>query len=45
MIQSNKDGARLIYRLTTSVLEDIATELAELTRLGQAAEREQEINR
>jgi DNA-binding transcriptional ArsR family regulator len=32
LIDSTREGARIRYRLTTSVLEDIVTELADLTR-------------
>lgn len=36
LVAATKRGNRLIYTLTTSVLEDIATELADLARVGTA---------
>jgi Predicted transcriptional regulators len=35
LVEAERQGGRLIYRLTTSVLADIATELADLAKLGQ----------
>jgi len=35
LIQAERRGAHLVYTLTTSVLEDITTELAALARVGQ----------
>lgn len=34
LVAAERYGGRLVYRLTTSVLDDIATELADLARLG-----------
>ena len=45
LVEANKDGGRLIYRLTTSVLADVATELAELAKLGREAMPSQEVRR
>ncbi len=36
LVTSRRRGGHIIYSLQTSVLEDIATELAEMARLGQA---------
>ena len=38
LVRSERNGQQLVYQLTTSVLMDIVTELAELTRVGKASE-------
>jgi len=38
LIEAEKRGGHQVYRLTTSVLADIATELADLARLGAETE-------
>jgi DNA-binding transcriptional ArsR family regulator len=37
LVRSERNGQQLVYELTTSVLVDIVTELAELTRVGKVA--------
>jgi DNA-binding transcriptional ArsR family regulator len=36
LVRATRHGSSLVYTLTTSVLEDIATEVAELARVGEA---------
>jgi DNA-binding transcriptional ArsR family regulator len=38
LVRHEKNGQQVIYQLTTSVLMDIVTELAELARVGDASE-------
>jgi DNA-binding transcriptional ArsR family regulator len=45
LVEAHKQGGHLIYRLTTSVLADIATELAELAKLGREPIPRQEVRR
>lgn len=40
LVASRRDGGHLIYRLTTSVLADVSTELADLARLGAERSRQ-----
>jgi DNA-binding transcriptional ArsR family regulator len=40
LVRHQKNGQQVIYELTTSVLVDIVTELAELTRVGGTAARQ-----
>jgi hypothetical protein len=35
LVRHERDGQQVIYELSTSVLLDIVTELAELTRVGK----------
>jgi len=37
LVRHEKNGQQVIYELTTSVLVDIVTELADLTRIGAGA--------
>jgi ArsR family transcriptional regulator len=39
LVRATRHGSNLVYTLTTSVLQDIATEVADLAHMGQAAPR------
>jgi ArsR family transcriptional regulator len=39
LVQADRRGSHLIYKLSTSVLEDIATELAELAKVGRGSSK------
>ena len=45
LVRHQKNGQQVIYELTTSVLVDIVTELAELTRVGGNAAEQSEQER
>src|SRR2546421_6822032 len=44
LVKADRRGSHLIYNLSTSVLEDIATELAELAKVGRpSAQRRKKV--
>jgi ArsR family transcriptional regulator, arsenate/arsenite/antimonite-responsive transcriptional repressor len=36
LVESNRNGQQIVYRLTTSVLVDIVTELGTMARIGES---------
>ena len=45
LVHATRHGSSLVYTLTTSVLQDIATEVADLARVGEAKPTKAQLRR